>query len=205
MTVSTSSLPEILLVEDHPAVREGMELLLSNAGFPVVGAVGSIAEGLRLHRLRRPALVVTDYRVEDGLAPDFIRALGPETPVVVYTGTTDPGAHTEILASGALGLVLKGSTFDRLVAAIRVVAGGDTYIDPALSPRKYQLTRRQREVLRMIADGLTGTEVAEQMVVSPETVRTHIRNAMSRLGAGTRAHAVALAVSTHEIRLAHPS
>lgn len=199
----------VLLVEDHPALRKGLELILRGVGCHVIGTAATVAAGARLYGLRRPDVVIADYVLGEGRGTDLIQQIHSQDPaakIIVYTGSTDAEAHAGILSSGAHGLVLKGSDINKLFDALVAVAAGRRFVDPASGVRRdgcrpRRLTRRQGEILSLLADGLTGEQAARQLVLSPETVRTHVRNAMSRLGAETRVHAVTIAARSSEISL----
>ena len=112
------------------------------------------------------------------------------------------------LDSGARGYALKDGTPSELTGALETVAGGGTYVDPRLRPallsrrsteRQPTLSAREREVLALLAQGLTGEAVAERLVLSSETVKTHVRNAMAKLEAHTRVHAIAIALRERHI------
>jgi DNA-binding NarL/FixJ family response regulator len=201
----------ILLVEDHLALRKGLELLLRARGFHVVGAGSSPEEGYRLFSARRPDVAVIDVGLGDGSGVQLaerILATDPEAGVLMYTGTPDPEAVDAAAHCGARGFALKSRGPDDLMRAIRAVAAGGVYVDPVVAtllapsaaPARV-LTDREREILSLLATGLTGEQVAAELFLSPETIRTHIRNAMRKLGAHTRVHAVALAVRQREISL----
>jgi DNA-binding NarL/FixJ family response regulator len=134
----------------------------------------------------------------------------PERRIIIYTGSTDLGMLVEGLDSGARGYALKEGASDELLEAIRVVARGGTYIDPRLrqaflscqdAERPPMLSAREREIMELLADGLTSDEVASSLVLSAETVKTHVRNAMSKLQAKNRVHAIAIALRAGEIRM----
>ena len=126
-----------------------------------------------------------------------------ERRVVLYTGSSDVELLISGLDSGARGYALKEGTPSELTAALNTVAEGGTYVDPRLRPallsrratqRMPSLSKREREIMDLLAQGLTGEQVAEKLVLSSETVKTHIRNAMSKLEASTRVHAIAIAL-----------
>jgi DNA-binding NarL/FixJ family response regulator len=138
-----------------------------------------------------------------GLVEDLLQE-DPTAPIVLYTGYTgaDSMLH-EAVRAGARGFVLKTSPAPRLTDALRAVAAGGTYVDSELAgqlaedgelQRLGSLGARELEVLNLLADGLDGQMIAERLFLSPETVRTHVRNATSKLGARTRVQAVAMAV-----------
>ena len=127
---------------------------------------------------------------------------GDTTPVLVYSGYGDRALLMEALDVGVRGFVLKEAPLDDLVRAVSAVAAGGTYVDPVLAgalaaavgQQAPQLTQRERDVLRLLADGLSNEEIGKQLFISAETVRTHLRKAMDKLGAETRTQAVALAL-----------
>ena len=122
---------------------------------------------------------------------------------MLYTGSSDEELLFDGLDSGARGYALKDGSPRELVEALALVADGGSYVDPRLRPallsrrsteRLPSLSNREREILDLLAQGLTGEQVAEKLVLSAETVKTHIRNAMSKLEAHTRVHAIAIAL-----------
>jgi DNA-binding NarL/FixJ family response regulator len=199
----------VLLVEDHLALRRGLEMLLRDRGFHVVGVGDSAEQGYRLFETRRPDVAVIDVGLGEGngvALAERILKLDPDAGVLVYTGMTDRKSIDLAARSGARGFALKAGGPDELITAIRVVAAGGVHVDPAvatlLAPSTSSarvLTDREREVLALLATGMTGEQAAEALFLSPETIRTHVRNAMRKLGAKTRVHAVALALRLREI------
>ena len=206
----------LVFVEDHQALREGLGLLLEREGVDIVGSAGDAGEGERLVWEHDPDVVLIDIRLEDGsgtgidLATRLLRS-DPERAIVFYTGERDPELFQSGLQTGARGYALKGGSATDLMEAIRTVAAGGTYFDPKLGPMlqarepaetpAVRLSPREREIMGLLALGLTGEEIAQRLTVSPETVRTHVRNAMDKLGARTRAHAIAIAVQRGEVSL----
>jgi DNA-binding NarL/FixJ family response regulator len=196
----------LVFIEDHPALREGLVLLLGREGCDVVGAAGTAEEGYDLVRTLDPDVALVDIRLgpDDGI--DLTRRLLREEPdrrIMLYTGSADEDLLFSGLDSGARGYALKDGSPRELVEALEVVAEGGTYVDPRLRPallsrrsteRLPTLSNREREVLDLLAQGLTGEAVAERLVLSAETVKTHIRNAMTKLEAHTRVHAIAIAL-----------
>ena len=196
----------LVLIEDHQALREGLELLLGREGCDVVGTAGTAAEGRELVERLAPDVALVDIRLgeDDGIALTR-RLLGddPDRRVVLYTGSSDEELLFNGLDSGARGYALKDGSPRELVDALGQVASGGSYVDPRLRPallsrrsteRQPSLSNREREVLDLLAQGLTGEAVAEQLVLSAETIKTHIRNAMGKLEANTRVHAIAIAL-----------
>ena len=208
----TSSIT-LVLVEDHPALRQGLELLLRRQGLEVAGVAGSAAEAWDLLGEVRPNVVVLDLGLPDGSGAELCKRLlerDPELGVLIYTGAGEDEALSQALNCGARGYALKAGSPGELVEAIQAVARGASYLDSRLAPlllarqtgrRTGLLTAREREMLSLLARGMTGEAIAEHLFLSPETVRTHIRNAMEKLEASTRIHAVAIAVREGEITL----
>jgi DNA-binding NarL/FixJ family response regulator len=203
----------VVLVEDHRALREGLELLLAREGCEVIASVGEPEEGYGAIDAGRPDVAIIDIRLpgESGIA--LTRRLlkaQPELGVVLYTGHSDVQLLFEGLDSGARGYALKDGPPEELFEAIRSIAAGGTYVDPRLrsallsrgaTKRVPHLSPREREILDLLAQGLTGEQIAVQLFLSPETVRTHVRNAMDKLEAHTRVHAIAIALRQGEISL----
>jgi DNA-binding NarL/FixJ family response regulator len=196
----------LVLVEDHQALRDGLELLLAREGLDVVGAAGTAAEGESLVLALEPDVALIDIRLGEESGIDVSRRLlddDPDRRIVLYTGSADVELLVSGLDSGARGYALKDGTPAELVGALTTVAQGGTWVDPRLRPqllsrqatqRLPSLSPREREIMDLLAQGLTGEQVAERLVLSPETVKTHIRNAMNKLEASTRVHAVAIAL-----------
>jgi DNA-binding NarL/FixJ family response regulator len=196
----------LVLIEDHQALREGLELLLGREGCEVVGTAGTAGEGRALIETLEPDVALVDIRLGEESGIDLTRAVidaDPSCRVVLYTGSSDVELLISGLDSGARGYALKEGTPSELTGALETVAAGGTYVDPRLRPallsrratqRMPSLSKREREIMDLLAQGLNGEEVAEKLVLSSETVKTHIRNAMSKLEAHTRVHAVAIAL-----------
>lgn len=198
---------EVVVIDDHLAMRRGIELLLREAGFRIAGAAGTLDETRAILSRRRYDVALLDVQLGEqtslGLVEEMLRE-NPAAPIVLYTGHTraDSVLH-EAVRLGARGFVLKTAPAERLTGALRLVAAGGTYIDPELAAqlaedgelaRLHSLSDRELEVLQLLADGLSGQAIAERLFLSPETVRTHVRNATAKLGARTRVQAVAMVV-----------
>ena len=197
----------LVLIEDHQALREGLELLLGRAGIEVAGTAGTIEEGRALIERHDPDVALIDIALggeESGI--DLTAELidkNPDRRIVLYTGSNEIELLISGLDSGARGYALKEGTQAELVNALQTVAEGGTYVDPRLHPallsRKATntqkgLSKHEREIMDLLAQGLTGEQVAAQLFLSPETIKTHIRNAMNKLEANTRVHAIAIAL-----------
>ena len=141
--------------------------------------------------------------VMDGLAAaKAIASEVPETSVLMFTAFAERSLLTRGLEAGAKGYILKEAPHQTLVRAIQKVADGDGYVDPALMPallskeRENMLTAREREILQLLADGMSNADVAGKLYISQETVKSHVRHILSKLEADTRTHAVAIALRT---------
>ena len=195
-----------VIVEDHDALSQGLALVLERAGIDVVGSARTEQEGYDLIRRERPGLAIVDIGLERGSGVELARRLAlvePGLGVLIYTGLGDESLLREALDSGARGFALKAGPARDLVAAARAVASGDSYVDPRLNPyilgraateRIAVLSPREKEVMALLAEGLTGRQIAERLVISPATVRTHVENVMEKLEARTRVHAIAIAL-----------
>jgi DNA-binding NarL/FixJ family response regulator len=200
----------VVIVDDHVALRRGMELLLRNAGCHVIGTADDAEEAETLILQRRPDVTLVDLALpgENGAAlTRKLLARDPELRIILYTGSADEDELLEGLDAGAAGFALKSGAPEELRDAIRTVAAGGDYLDPRLTSvisrgngrRRFLLSPREREILALLSRGLSGEEAAQELHLSPETVRTHVRNAMNKLDASTRVHAVALALQRGEI------
>ena len=210
----TSERPiELVVVEDHAALSQALELLLTREGFSIFGVAGDAGEGYGLVRVAKPDVALVDIGLPGESGVDLTRRLleqDPELGVLLYTGTEDAELLREALDCGARGFAFKAGAPEELRKAIRAVAGGGTYVDPRVrstilsrstTERVGVLSPREREVLDQLAQGRTGEAIAERLDLSPETVRTHVRNAMDKLEAHTRVHAIAIALRQGEIEL----
>jgi DNA-binding NarL/FixJ family response regulator len=196
----------LVLIEDHQALCEGLELLLAREGIEVLGTAGNAEDGRKLIESLAPDVSLIDIRLGEDSGIELTAQLidvDPERRVVLYTGSNEIELLIKGLDSGARGYALKEGTQSELRTAIRTVAEGGSYVDPrlhsALLSRKAtqtqrMLSKREREIMDLLAQGLTGEQVAERLYLSPETIKTHIRNAMNKLEANTRVHAIAIAL-----------
>jgi DNA-binding NarL/FixJ family response regulator len=200
----------VVIVDDHVALRRGMELLLRRAGHHVVGTADDAEAGGALILRWRPDVALVDLALPGMSGAELTRSLLKENAdlrIVLYTGAADERQLLDALDAGAAGFALKSGDPQELEEAIRAVAAGGDYIDPRLTPllarggngRTKRRSPRERVILGLLSQGLSGEEVAQQLYLSSETVCTHVRNAMGKLGAATRAHAVALALQHGEI------
>ena len=206
----------VAVVDDQEVVRSGFAALLdTQPDLEVVGTAGDGVQAIALCRERRPDVVLMDVRMPemDGLEATrrVVTELGGRTRVLMLT-TFDLDEYVyEALGAGASGFLLKDATAEALFEAVRVVARGDALLSPsvtrrligefarlhpALPPqpdRLRELTPRETEVLRLVAEGLSNAEIAERLVVSEETVKTHVSRVLTKLGLRDRAQAVVVA------------
>jgi DNA-binding NarL/FixJ family response regulator len=195
-----------VVADDHPAMLAAVAEILVRSGFEVVGQARDGAAALALIEQHQPRIGLVDVRMPrlTGIEVASRAALSaPETAIVFYTAFGDRALLSEALDAGARGFVLKEAPLGDLVRAVERVAAGEAYVDPVLAgvlvasqltDRLPALTQREREVLRLLADGLANEEIGKRLHISPETVRTHVRKAMAKLEADTRTQAVATAL-----------
>ncbi|WP_433175970.1 response regulator [Actinoallomurus sp. CA-150999] len=207
----------VVIVDDQTIVRAGFAALLAaQPDIDVVGQCGDGREAVRLTEAHRPDVVLMDIRMPkmDGIDATKRILADPSngsTRVLMLT-TFDVDEYVyEALSAGASGFLLKDSTADDLVAAVRVVARGDALLAPQVTGRLIRefarqrrdrpkpapglatLTARETEVLQLIAGGLSNAEIAARLVVSEHTVKTHVARVFTKLGLRDRAQAVVLA------------
>jgi DNA-binding NarL/FixJ family response regulator len=204
--------PSLVLVEQHEALRDGLAVLLERRGFEVRGCATTAARGERVIAERKPDIALVGVDLPDERGTELVRRLNERPPVpkcVIYTGLSDPDLLEAAYRSGARGLVAKPAGLPVLVDALREVWRGGRYFDRSFAKQREngsasqrKISHRESEILTMLAKGLTGEEIARRLVLSPETVRTHVRNAMEKLDARTRTEAVVKALEREEIRTA---
>ena len=198
----------VVLVEQDAVLLRGLRTLLTEEGCEVVGSASSVGSARAVIATSDPDVVLIDSRVPGGpeLANGIVDA-DSSTRVLVYADPADREQFVGSLDSGAHGFALRSAEPAELVRALETVARGTTYLDPRLKPmiprrapqRVRVLSERERTILGLLADGLTGEEIARELFLSPETIRTHIKNAMRKLGAHTRTHAIVVALREGEI------
>ena len=195
-----------VLADDHPAILDALERFLTASGFGVVAATRDGEAALEAVEAKHPSVCVADVWMPrlDGLElARRLDAAGSETAVLLYSGRADSGLLSDALDAGARGLALKDAPLDDLARAIDAVAAGSVYVDPVLAASlamrgrngaTQALSPREREVLRLLAEGDSYHEIGAVLFLAPDTVRAHAQRAMTKLGARTRTQAVALAV-----------
>jgi len=194
-----------VVADDHPAVLEAVAEFIAQAGIEIVARARDGEEALEKIEQHKPDVALVDVRMPKLGGIELARRAqrsAPDTGIVLYTGYGDRAQLTEALDAGVRGFVLKEAPMDDLLRALESVAAGGTYVDPVLagtlavsmSANVPHLTQRERDVLRLLADGLANEEIGKRLFISAETVRTHVRKAMEKLDADTRTQAVARAL-----------
>lgn len=198
----------LLIVDDHSAVAEALRATLSREpDIEVVGVAENGAEAIEFVALLVPDVVLLDFRLPDATGADVVRRVhetSPTSRIVVFTGSGRDQAVMSAIDAGAIGFVTKDQSFAEVLAAIRSAASGAASIAPELlarvlpgirrdADRHTRLTRREHEVLHQLAAGRTNAEIAKRLNVSVNTIRNHVANVLTKLGARTRGEAVAKA------------
>jgi DNA-binding NarL/FixJ family response regulator len=195
-----------LIADDHPAVVEAVADVLAENGIEVAGRARDGREAIEQIEETKPQVALLDLRMPSLSGIEVARLLtrsATDTAVILYTAFGDRALLTEAMDAGARGFVLKEAPLAEVVRAVELVAAGRTYVDPVLAgvlsssaatEKMSKLTQRERDVLRLLADGLSNEEIGKALFISPETVRTHVRKAMAKLDADTRTQAVATAL-----------
>lgn len=196
---------KVLIVEDHQVVAEGLAALINDqSDMQVIGHAGSVAESVSRAAELRPDLVVVDFRLTDGTGADAasaIRQIRPETKLIFLTREDSDAARFAALESGASAFIHKSRAAQEVVDAIRTVAAGGSLFTPRsiaqlLNTRREvesqleRLTPREKEVLRMMAEGMASRDIAKKLGISYTTVRTHIRSLGSKLGVHSKLEAI---------------
>lgn len=186
----------VVLVEDDAMVRGWVRLALEGTEFHLNGEAGSAAEARELVPRRVPGVLLVDYRLPDGTGTELVRELrhgGVAAPVVLFTANAERGFNEFAREAGAQGTTLKTGRADELLNALRAVAAGETAFDPRHPKRpagRGPLSPREREVLKLVAAGRTNREIADELHVGSETVKTLLARTFTKLGVKRRAEAV---------------
>jgi DNA-binding NarL/FixJ family response regulator len=194
-----------MLIDDHQMVVQSLARVLdSEDDIEVVATANSVGEGIAAAAEHLPEVILMDDRLPDGdgiSAAARIRTAHPNTEIVVLTGSNDPDALRRVVDAGCLGYLDKTRSIDDLVAAVRIAATGHVVISAndlnkiVNSPRGdvTSLTKRERQILFLIAEGLSNQTIAERLVLSVHTVRTHAQTILAKLGAHSKLEAVGIA------------
>jgi two-component system, NarL family, response regulator NreC len=197
----------IVLADDHQVVRSGLRMLLDGErDFEVVAEAGDVESARRCVRGHRPSVLVLDLNMPGASSLEaipVIREESPATQIVVLTMQREPAFAREALGAGALGYVLKEAADEELIEAVRRAAAGSSYLNPALGARiasepppapPDNLSKREVDVLRLIALGHTNAEIAERLFLSVRTVETHRAHIQQKLQLFTRAELVSYVI-----------
>jgi DNA-binding NarL/FixJ family response regulator len=195
----------VLVVDEHPVVRQGVRALLERGleGAEVTDAP-SLQAAIAEKGTDKPDVTIVDPWRAGGEVEGVLSTLTKEfgSPIVVFTADGGARLLSDALKAGVKGYVRKDSPGEDLVRAIQAARDGEFYVDPALSSTivldegDKTLSDRQREILQMLADGMQTEAVAIKLGLSTETVRTHTKRILAKLGADTRTQAVAIGIRT---------
>ncbi|MDQ2907979.1 MAG: response regulator transcription factor [Candidatus Eremiobacteraeota bacterium] len=195
---------DVVVVDDHPIVRDGIVATLGDTSdIRVVGTGSTAAAAVELAARERPHVVVLDLELSDRSGLDIIVELGASRAhVVVFTAYGGEERIATALERGAAAYVLKGTPSDELIAAIRAAADGRSHLAPEVAaqladalrlPRRLRVTAREREILTLVAQGLSNKAIAQRLNIAERTVKFHVGELLGRLGASNRAQAVVIA------------
>lgn len=224
MSTNAKKIIRILLVDDHRVIRAGLRMLLeSRRGMTVVGEAGTRADAIEIASREKPDIILLDLDLGPNgsgidLMPDLLSAASGAR-ILMLTGVRDQETHQHAVRLGAMGLVLKEKAADELFKAIEKVYAGEVWLDRSLTARVLSsmtrssetknvepetdkvsvLTEREREVVTLVAEGLTNQAVADRLFISETTVRHHLTSIFSKLGISNRFELIIL---LHQERLA---
>lgn len=201
---------EVLIVDDHRIVAEGVsQLMTGDEGIRTVGIAATLSEASQMMSELHPQVVLLDVALPDGDGIDALPELlssSPETKVIVLTMFAEPSVIRRAMDAQAQGYLLKNTTKEELVEAIRAVAMGENYLskevrDQLLSDVKIApvLTLREREIIRLMSEGCTMKEIADRLFLSFETVHSYTKNLRVKLGCNNTASVVRTAMEQHWI------
>jgi DNA-binding NarL/FixJ family response regulator len=206
--VSAPTPIRVLLIDDHEMFVESVARLLGGEGVEVVGTASTGEDGVRKAERLAVDVAVIDYRLPDTDGVSVARrihAVRPAIKLLILTGVEESGVLIDAIEAGCSGFLTKDKAFKELLVAVRTAHAGDAYIPqellsgllPRLS-RTYRgigadLTQREREVLALVAEGLSNQAIAERLMLSINTVRNHVQSLLNKLGAHSKLEAVAIA------------
>lgn len=202
----------VLIVDDHDIVREGqLALINTEPGMEVIGEAKNGIEAIKLADTLQPDVILMDLLMpeKDGIeASEEIKKRNPEARILVLTSFADDKMVFAAIKAGAQGYLMKDSTPQTILKAIREVYNGETSMSPGIAqkliheiqrksdspPTEEPLTAREMEVLKLIANGLSNREIAEKLVISEPTARTHVTNILGKLHLANRTQAALYAL-----------
>ncbi|MBQ0743561.1 MAG: response regulator transcription factor [Pseudomonas sp.] len=202
----------VLIVDDHPLIREGIAAVVSNyADITLVGEASNGLEAIRLYRATQPDVTLMDVQMPElnGIgAISSIMSEFPQARIAVLTTYRGDVRALQAIKAGARGYLLKSTLRHELIETIRVLAAGKRRFPPEIAEElaahldQEGLTNREVQVLQHVAEGLSNKETADILEIGEDTVKGHLRNIMDKLGANNRTHAVTIGIQRGIIELA---
>jgi DNA-binding NarL/FixJ family response regulator len=203
--------PRIVIVDDHDVFRSGLVRLLEDQGMEVVGQASDGEEALEVVARVAPDVVVMDLSLPGMSGLEAIGRLSTEAPsarILVLTISADEAHVTEAIVAGACGYLLKNATIEEIVSGIHAAAAGESLISPKVATKlldqirsaapggdvQAELTERESQVLRLVAEGMDNNQIAGQLFMSPQTAKNHISNILGKLQMENRIQAAVYAV-----------
>ena len=210
----------LMLADDHRMLREGLRRSMTDAGFDVIGEAGDGVEAVKLALQLSPDVILMDVTMPncDGVeACRQVKSTGTDTKIVMLTMHADQEVLTNAIRAGAIGYLTKDCSTREIAEAVRMAAGGETVLSPQLAKSMLEevrrldqkarteeertVTKREEEVLQLIADGCSTPEVAERLYISQKTVKNHLASIYQKLDARDRTQAVLQAVRMGIVQL----
>lgn len=206
----------ILIADDHPVVRDGLAAILgSQPDFQVVGSAEDGGQAQQMALELQPDVMLLDLEMPEMDGVEVLQALRQaerRIPTIVFTAFDTDERILGAVKAGAMGYLLKGAPREEVFQAVRVVSQGGSLLQPLVASRLLQhvagetvqapeLTRRETQVLKLLAQGRTNKEIAQQLVVSERTVKFHVSSLLRKLGAGNRTEAVSVAAQMGLVEL----
>lgn len=218
MTYTLETTIRAAIVDDHGIVRQGLRALLTRPGIEVVGEAESGSAAVRLAQTLQPDVMLLDIRMKDGdglQSLPHIKAASPKTSIIILTTYANPAYLARAISGGAAGYLSKETDPDHIVRAVRAAAAGDDLIDRTLllaalshtadsahsapdldadTNAVEPLSERERDVLRLMVQGLNNSSIAETLTISLPTVKTHVQHILQKLHVSDRTQAALLAM-----------
>jgi DNA-binding NarL/FixJ family response regulator len=186
----------VMIVDDHPMWRDAVERDLAGSGFDVVAVASTGTEAINRCRATRPDVVVLDLQIPPPNGVEVTRSISGDARVLILSASGEQADVLEAVKAGATGYLVKSASSAELISAVGQVAAGEAVFTPGLAglvlgeyrriddapdPNTPHLTERETEVLKMVAKGLTSTQIADRLVISHRTVQNHVQNTLRKL------------------------